>query len=138
MKIAFTGAALCALAACAADKPAALGPSVNNDMTAPALTSDQIRKLVVGNTGTGPISGSHINLTIYVSPDGTALADLPTGIDHGMWHLTADGQVCWKWDSYRAGQEYCQHVYQSGPDYRFVNSTMEEHFIFTPGKHIEA
>ncbi len=91
---------------------------------------------MVGNTGTGPMSGSHVMFTMYIAPDGTALADLPTGVEHGAWHLTADDQWCVKWENYRAGQEYCQHVYPTGASYKFVNATSEELMTFTPGKHV--
>lgn len=127
-----------ALAACTAAEqpPAPLGPAVENDQTQPALSADQIKSLVVGNTGTGPISGSHITFKMYVAPDGTALADLPTGVENGAWRLTADGQWCVKWDHYRAAQEYCQRVYPDGGKYKFVDGTSEEIFTFEPGKHV--
>ena len=131
-------AALGALAACAQAEqpPAPLGPPVVNDQTQPALTADQVKSLVVGNTATGPMSGSHINFKMYVAADGTALADLPMGVEHGIWHVTADGQWCMKWENYRAAQEYCQRVYPDGDKYKFVDRTSEEIFTFEPGRHI--
>ncbi len=138
IKSIFACAALGALTACAAAEqpPAPLGPPVLDDKTQPALSADQIKSLVVGNTATGPMSGSHVNFKMYVAPDGTALADLPMGVEHGTWRLAADGQWCMKWEYYRAGREYCQRVYPSGDKYKFVDSTSEELFTFEPGKHI--
>jgi hypothetical protein len=130
-------AGLAALAACAAEEPAALGPSVNNDQTKPALNGEQIRSLIVGQTATGPISGSHIMFKMYVAADGTATADRPTGIEHGTWHV-ADNQWCVRWENYRAGQEYCERVYPNGANYKFVNTTMEDLFTFQPGNQIGA
>lgn len=136
MKIVLAGAALIALAACTQDKPAPLGPPVVSEVTAPPMDANAVRTLVVGNTGTGPMSGSHVMFTMYISPDGSALADLPTGIEHGAWRLTADGEFCTKWENYRAGQEYCQRVYAKGASYKFADTTSDELLTFTPGKHI--
>jgi len=128
--------AACAVAGCA-QQPAPLGPSVINDQTQPALTGDQIKSLVAGNTATGPISGSHIIFKMYVAADGTALADRPTGTERGVWHV-ADDQWCVQWQNYRAGQEYCQRVYPNGENYKFVSATTEELFIFKPGNQLKA
>jgi hypothetical protein len=136
MKLFLACAAVGTLAACAEPQPAPLGPPVTNNQAAPALDSAAIRGIIVGNTGSGPMSGSHVLYTIYVGADGNALIDLPTGVEHGAWRLTDDGQWCVRWQNYRAGQEYCQRVYQDGARYKFVNRDSEELMTFTPGKHI--
>jgi hypothetical protein len=137
-KAALATASICAVAACAQTQPAPLGPPVANNLTAPALTAAQVRDLVIGKTGTGPMSGSHVMFTMYVAPDGTAEADLPTGLDPGTWHITDDGQWCVKWQTYLDGQESCQHVYPHGRSYKFVNATAEELLTFTPGRHLSS
>jgi hypothetical protein len=128
-------ATLGALAAC--EQPAALGPSVENITTGPALSADQVRGLIVGNTATGPISGSHITFKMYVAADGSATANLPTGLEHGQWTLSGNGDICFKWTVYRSGEQYCQRVYPAGSSYKFVNANSEELFTFVPGNQLE-
>jgi hypothetical protein len=136
MKLVLVCAAAGTLAACADPQPAPLGPPVANNAAVPTLDAATVRSVIVGNTGSGPMSGSHVNFTMYVDADGTALTDLPTGVEHGSWRLTDDGQFCVRWQNYRAGQEYCQHVYRNGGGYKFADSSSEELLTFTPGKHI--
>jgi hypothetical protein len=126
--------AVLGLAACAV-KPAPLGPPIVTS-SAPGLTSAAIRDAIAGNTSVGTMSGSNITYSMYVAPDGTAQAKLPTGIDPGTWRLTEDGQWCAKWRLFRGGDEYCQRVYREGDGYKFVNSNSEELLRFTPGKQI--
>jgi len=125
--------AVIGLAACA--HPAALGPQIVAS-PGPGLSAAAIRAAVAGNTGTGTMSGSHITYSMYLAPDGSAQALLPTGIDKGDWRLTEDGQWCAKWLLFRGGTEYCQRVYLEGDVYKFVNNNSEELLRFTPGKHI--
>jgi hypothetical protein len=73
---------------------------------------------------------------MYLASDGTALAQLPTGVDEGTWRLTDDGQWCAKWKLFRAGTEYCQRVYPQGEGYKFVNSSSVELLSFKPGNRI--
>jgi hypothetical protein len=125
--------AVLGLAACA--HPAPLGPPIVAS-SGPSLSAAAVRDVIAGNTGTGTMSGSHITYSMYLAPDGTALAQLPTGIDQGTWHLTDDGQWCAKWQLFRGGNEYCQRVYQQGDTYKFVNSNSEELLSFKPGNRI--
>jgi hypothetical protein len=133
MKKIFGCIAVIGLAACA--QPAALGPPVVAS-SGPSLSANAIRDVVSGNTGTGTMSGSHITYSMYLQADGAALAQLPTGIDHGTWRLTDDGQWCAKWKLFRGGNEYCQRVYPQGEGYKFVNSNSEELLSFRPGNRL--
>jgi len=133
MKKILGGIAVLGLAACA--QPAPLGPQIVTS-PGPGLSADQIRAAVAGNTGTGTMSGSHITYSMYLAADGTAQADLPTGIDKGSWRLTDDGQWCAKWKLFRGGAAYCQRVYREGDYYKFVNSSSVELLHFAPGKQI--
>jgi hypothetical protein len=126
------GAAMLALAACA-EKPASLGP----DVVVPAqagLGAAQIQQLVVGNTGSGPMSGSQVRYVMYVSPDGKAELRLPTGIEAGSWRILSDGQFCAKWANFHDGEEYCQRVYPEGSTYKFVDRTSIMFLTFVPGR----
>jgi hypothetical protein len=134
MKNLFAGGAVLALAACAV-QPAPLGPPIVMS-AAPGLTSAAIRDAIVGQTGVGTMSGSNIVYSMYVAPDGTALAKLPTGVDPGNWRLTEDGQWCVAWKLFRGGEEYCQRVYHEGAGYKFVNSNSQELLTFAPGKGV--
>ena len=136
IKVICAVATLGALAACA--QPAPLGPTVVDNRAQTALTTEEVRGLIVGNTATGPVSGSHITFKMYVDPDGTAMADLPTGLDHGRWWLTKDAQLCFKWTVYRGGREYCERVYRDGSEYKFVSPTTEGIFTFAQGRHLSA
>jgi hypothetical protein len=133
MKKIFGCVAVLGLAACA--QPAPLGPPIVTS-SGPALDAAAVRLAVAGNTGTGTMSGSHITYSMYLAPDGTALAQLPTGIDKGTWYLTDDGQWCAKWQLLRGGREYCQRVYHQGEGYKFINRSSEELLTFKPGNSI--
>jgi hypothetical protein len=126
------GAAMLALAACA-EKPAPLGPNVVVPAQ-PGLGASQIQQLVVGNTGSGPMSGSHVRFAMYVSPDGTAQLKLPTGVEAGKWRILSDGQFCAQWANFHDGEEYCQRVYQEGSAYKFVDRSSVMFLTFVPGK----
>ncbi len=132
MRNLFVCAALLALGACAG-QPAPLGPPVAMS-TEPGLSAAAIRGVVNGNTGVGTMSGSTVTYAMYVAPNGTAQAQLPTGIDTGNWRLTDDGQWCASWKLFRNGEEYCQRVYPHGEGYKFVNGNSEELLTFMPGK----
>jgi hypothetical protein len=125
--------AVLGLAACAA--PAPLGPPIVVP-TGPSLSGAEVRQLVVGNTASGPMSGSIINYTMYVAPDGSAKARLPAGIDNGSWRITDDGQFCAKWSIFRGGEEYCQRVYKEGEVYKFVNNNSVELLNIVPGNKV--
>ncbi len=133
MKRLVGGCLLVALAAC--DPPAPLGPAIVVPAE-PGLSPAEISKEIVGNTGTGPMSGTAAIYSIYIAPDGTALAKLPTGIDQGRWRISDDGAWCVRWERFRGGQEYCQRIYKRGEFYRFVNQTLLEDLRLTPGKTI--
>jgi hypothetical protein len=135
-----TGLILLVLAACSngpagPGQPAPLGPPVAMPSGA-GLSADQIRQQLVGNTGTGPISGSIAMMSMYLGADGAALAKLPTGLDQGRWRISNDNLLCTTWTNYRQGQEYCQRVYRDGDVYKLVNSTSIEEFRFVAGKTI--
>lgn len=126
------GAALLALAACA-QKPPSLGP----DVVVPAqagLGAAQIQQLVVGNTGSGPLSGSQVRYIIYVNADGNAELRLPTGIEPGKWRILSDGKFCTKWANFHDGEEYCQRVYPEGTAYKFLDRSMTSTLTFVPGR----
>jgi hypothetical protein len=140
MKKTLSGLALLLLAACGGTtappaQPAPLGPPIAVP-TGPGLSADQIRQQLVGNTGTGPISGSIAMMTVYLGPDGNALAKLPTGLEQGRWRITTDNMLCTTWTNYRQGQEYCQRVYRDGEVYQLVNNNSIELFRFVAGKTI--
>jgi hypothetical protein len=133
MRFLVAGVAALALAACVQEKPAPLGPPIVVP-AGPGLTPAAIREAVVGNIGTGVMSGSQITYSIYVAPDGTTETRLPTGVDPGAWRLTDDGQFCAKGRLFRNGEEYCQRVYKDGDIYKFVNNNSVELLTFAPGK----
>src|SRR5258708_28383354 len=126
-------AALFVLAGCT--QPAPLGPPIVMPAE-PGLSGSAIRSAIVGSTGTGTMSGSTVVYSMYVGPDGTTLAKLPTGIDRGSWHITDDDQWCVRWQLYRRGREYCQRIYREGDMYKFVNANSVEVLSFAPGMRI--
>jgi hypothetical protein len=134
MKQLFACVPALALAACVV-QPAPLGPPIVSS-AGPGLTTPAIRDAMVGSTGTGTMSGSNIEYSMYVAPDGTAQSRLPTGIDEGNWRLTDDGQWCVRWQRFRGGEEYCQRVYKEGNVYKFINSNSVELLSFSAGKHV--
>ena len=126
------GAALLALAACA-DKPASLGPNIVVP-SQPGLGAAQVQQLVVGNTGSGPMSGSYVSYVMYVAPDGTAQLRLPTGIESGKWRIMSDGQFCAQWANFHDAEELCQRVYPEGSQYKFVDRSTTMLLTFVPGR----
>lgn len=131
-KILLAGAALLALAACA-EKPAPLGPNVVVPAEA-GMGAAQVRQLVVGNTGSGPMSGSQAPYVIYTAADGQATTRLPTGLQAGKWRILDDGQFCIQWENFRDAREHCQRVYQEGSRYKFVDTSAVMYLTFVPGR----
>jgi len=84
-------AAVLALGACAT-QPAPLGPAIPDEPAGPALSAPDVQALVVGNTGTGTMSGSNATYAMYVMPGGRAELKRPTGIEDGNWQITPDGK----------------------------------------------
>ena len=126
---------LAALAGCA--QPAPLGPTIVDNQAQTPLTAAQVRDLVVGHTASGEVSGSTIVFKMYVEPDGTAMANLPSGMDHGRWWLTKDDQLCFHWHVYRGGRDYCERAYRVGDKYKFVSPTTEGIFTFAEGNQLK-
>ena len=135
MQKVLSGLVLFFLAACASEPPAPLGPAVVVP-SGPGLSASEIRNQLVGNTGTGPMSGSLANFSVYLAPDGSAIAKLPSGVDQGRWRVSQDDQLCMVWERYRNGQEFCQRVYRDGDVYRLVNNNSVEVLRFQAGKTI--
>jgi hypothetical protein len=133
MRILLAGVALLAVAACSS-APDPLGPRVDAPKPGPYMSSAEIKDTLGGKTGTGPISGSHITYSMYMAPDGTAQAKLPSGVDQGRWWVTGDDQLCFQWQIYRGGQQYCQHVYKDPAGYRLADTTSVELLAFANGK----
>ena len=98
------------------------------------LSAAQVSQLVVGNTGSGPMSGSNVKYIMYVDPNGSAQIRLPTGIEAGKWQIMNDGQFCVQWSNFHDGEQYCQRVYQEGSTYKFVDRSAVMFLTFVPGK----
>lgn len=96
----------------------------------------EVRDAVVGKTGTGSITGSTIQFAMYVAPDGTLQSRLPAGPDRGQWRMTDDGQLCLRWQTYRAGQEYCHRAYREGAALRLQGDGSAEVLTFQPGNRL--
>lgn len=122
------------VAACAF-QPAPLGPKIQYPTSA-SLSAVEIRDGLSGRTGTGPISGSKIQFSMYLAPDGTAQAKRPTGVESGSWTVTDSGLLCMRWQVYRGGEEYCQRVYRDGGVYTLVSPSSIEVLAFEAGKRI--
>jgi putative hemolysin len=128
-------AAVLALGACAT-QPAPLGPAIPDEPAGPALSAPDVQALVVGNTGTGTMSGSNATYAMYVMPGGRAELKRPTGIEDGNWQITPDGKFCVKWELFRGGEDYCQRIYKDGPIYKFRNENSVELLTFQAGRQL--
>ncbi|MFN4281723.1 MAG: hypothetical protein ACK4NA_03690 [Alphaproteobacteria bacterium] len=126
------GAAMLALAACA-EKPASLGPNVVVPAQ-PGLGAAQVQQLVVGNTGSGPMSGSQVRYVMYAAPNGNAELRLPTGIETGKWRILSDGQFCTQFENFRDAEEHCQRVYPEAGQHKFVDRSATMMLTFVPGR----
>jgi hypothetical protein len=124
-------AAVLALTACSQPEP--LGPNIVVPAQ-PGLSAAQVSQLVVGNTGSGPMSGSNVKYIMYVDPNGSAQIRLPTGIESGKWQIMSDGQFCAQWSNFHDGEQYCQRVYQEGSTYKFVDRSAVMFLTFVPGR----
>lgn len=123
--------AILLLAACGRPEP--LGPSVVTPAE-PGISASEIRELVVGRTGTGPMTGSQAQYMVYLAPDGSAQLKLPTGVQRGRWQVSDTGELCVQWEYFRDGESYCQRVYRSGDRYMLVGEQSAELLDFRPGK----
>ncbi len=83
------------------------------------LTSDEIEKMVSGNTAYGVFASQNIMFTVYLNPNGSVVGRFWNGvtswIDRGQWRI-ADNMLYGKWQTLANGVEF-------GVRYRSVNNT---------------
>jgi hypothetical protein len=134
MRIASLIATGLVIAACSAPPP--LGPQPMNATLGPAMTAQEVRGEIVGNTGTGKRTGTNSNFTMYVNPDGTLEVSSPQPIDKGTWRITDDGLFCTKLPATYALEETCQSVHKAGAAVQLHSAHSLEEMTFLPGKKI--
>jgi hypothetical protein len=122
-----------ALAGCS--PPAPLGPQPTQALGV-QLMAPQIRNEIVGNTGTGTRTSTNTTYSMYVAPDGTAIAKLPTRTETGRWRITDDGLFCMQWPIDFNGQEVCQTVHKAGITVQLASRESLEELVFQAGNKL--
>ena len=87
------------------------------------LTTEEHRKLAVGNTFRGFAYQSGAAFDVYYDPDGRAFAGFSTWSDEGVWRFNEDGRMCVKWRRIRAGSEGCFRFRRKGKSYEALDSS---------------
>ena len=123
-----------ALAACAVD-PAPLGPPPTAPMGVP-LSSFQVRDEVVNKTLTGRRTGTNLNWTFYVGPDGALTTRTATGFENGRWRILDNGQFCMTWQVDFGGQETCLIASRMGQIVQLSAPTFRAEMQVLPGRQI--
>lgn len=124
-----------ALAGCAIQKPAPLGPQPTAQL-GPQLSADQIRGAVVGNTGTGPRTSTNAIYTMYIAPDGTLASRIAGRADTGTWRITDDGLFCVTWRHDYNGRELCQDAHKTGTAVALHSPISLQELTFEPGNRL--
>ena len=87
------------------------------------LTTEEHKKLFVGNTLRGYAYQSAATFDVYYDPDGKAFAKFSTWSDEGVWRFIEDGSMCVKWKRIRGGREGCFRIRRKGKSYEGLDST---------------
>jgi hypothetical protein len=82
------------------------------------LGTDEIAKLLAGNTVTGVASDGRA-YAAYFLPDGRVLFRTGTTTDSGTWRATSDGRLCSSLARIDRGAEQCYSLYRAASGYRF-------------------
>ncbi|ENO89094.1 MULTISPECIES: DUF995 domain-containing protein [Thauera] len=84
------------------------------------LDAAKVRTLLSGNTATGT-TASGSGFMIYNAPDGTTRGKSGNSSDTGKWDVTADGQHCNHWTSWRGGERRCARLYEADGEIRYFD-----------------
>lgn len=98
--------------------------------SAEALTADELRSLLIGNTATW--STCHGNVYhVYHAPNGTLKGKYQARYyDAGTWKITGDHELCRTWNKWKESSNRCFQVYRTDSQlYRFESDS--DNFIST-------
>ena len=85
-----------------------------------ALSGEEIRALIVGNTVTGPIGGRQYDFSYQ--PDGNVYGTIGVDVDSGTWEISDDGVYCHEWfEHFDATRRCYRWVHAPRDRYRMVN-----------------
>lgn len=76
----------------------------------PAISGDEIKKLIVGNTLQGPMGRELYDW--YYQADGQVTGVVGTDDDSGTWQIKDSNVYCHKWDQYFDGVQRCYQWYK--------------------------
>lgn len=94
------------------------GTTATPAATPARLGTDEIAKLLAGNTATGIASDGRA-YAAYFLPDGRVLFRTGATADSGTWRATSDGRLCSSLARIDRGAEQCYSLYRAGSGYRF-------------------
>lgn len=98
---------LCTLAACA-------GPPPGEKLSASQLGKEMPSHTAMGTNSRGA------EFTVFNAPDGTFKLKMQDVSDIGAYRITADGQLCLKYNKAFDGKEHCYTIYKDGETFRSV------------------
>lgn len=107
------------LAAAVAVVTVLLGAGVRASGAQEALTGDQVRTLITGNTLQGSFMTNPLTMVFYA--DGVVRGSIGlTGSDSGTWEIEGDN-YCNEWVTYFSGVRRCYRWYPDGDGYVLKN-----------------
>ena len=113
-----------ALASCSTSKTPAVTDAPADRTIGGALTADQIRSLVSGNTGYG--QEDRFQWRTFYAPGGQMQGRIWGGWgeerDEGSWEIAATGQLCRQWTiKWGSRKRACFEVYKDGDLIKLIN-----------------
>lgn len=107
------------LAAALAVAAVLLGAGPRASVAQEALTGDQVRALITGNTLQGSFMANPLTMVFYA--DGVVRGSIGlTGSDSGTWEIEGDN-YCNEWVTYFSGVRRCYRWYPDGDGYVLKN-----------------
>ncbi|HRO37206.1 DUF995 domain-containing protein [Thauera sp.] len=82
------------------------------------VAAAKAQTLLSGNTTTGT-TASGSGFMVYNAPDGTMRGKSGNSSDTGTWEVTADGQHCNQWKTWRGGARQCARLYEVDGEIRY-------------------
>ena len=82
------------------------------------LDAAKIRTQLSGNTAAGTTAKGN-SFLIFHAPDGTMRGKSGNSSDTGTWEVTADGQHCNQWKTWRGGARQCARLYEVDGEIRY-------------------
>ncbi len=89
-----------------------------------ALSGQEIRELIVGNTLIGPINARQYDFSY--EPDGNVYGDIGVSTDRGTWEISDDGVYCHEWTLHFDSTRRCYKWFRAKRQGRYVMKNIDK------------